>query len=231
MGTLTYLQIKEEVLGFLGNRDDFTSRIDTIVNIAQMRIARLSKFEELKTSLTDDLTLTGGITADKVYTLPTNLRNIFSIKVYEDTGDRYVKLVGLSSTQFDKKFTKPSKESRNMPVFYHRWGSTIEMYPIIDKNYKIDIRYNKWPTVLAADGDLSDLQEKDDAIITLAASWMFMSLKKKEDANFQWGVYKNMMKDILGEDRESSDITYGVDPRRPVAVGLGYDNPFVRGMN
>lgn len=229
MGTLTFADIKTEVKGFLGDRDDFDARIPNIINLAQMRIARLSVFEELNTTNTGDLTYTGSLVNDKVYTLPTNLRNIYSIKVYEDTGTRFKRLHGLSSMEFDKKIVMPEKiQTKSMPTFYHRWGDQIEMFPIIDKDYKIDVRYSAWPTALSADADLSELDEKDDALIVLSASWMFMSLKKKEDANFQWTVYKNMMKDILGEDRESADIDYGVGQDR--YIGRGYDDPFIRSM-
>lgn len=225
MGTLTYAEIKTEVIGFLGGRTDFTARVDNIVNLAQMRIARLSVFEELNTTLTDDLTLTASISDDKKYTLPSNLRNIYAIKVYDEVGTRYKRLVGLPSAKFDEKIANPEKLSRGMPDFYHRWGSAIEMYPIIDQDYKIDVRYSAWPTPFTTEGQKSDLTEKDDAIIVLAASWMFMSLKKKEDANFQWSVYKNMMTEILGEDRESPDITYGLAPK----VGHdGVNDPFIR---
>lgn len=229
MGTLTFLELKNEIKSFHGDRGDFDTRLNAIINLSQMRIARLSIFEELNANVIGgDLTKTADIAADKVYTLPTNLRSIYAIKVYLASGDRYKKLVGKDSKSFDEMFVRPEEISRNMPTFYHRWGSVIEMFPVIEQDYKIDVRFSKWPAVLSADGDFSDFDQKDDAIITLSASWMFMTLKKKEDANFLWTVYRNMMKDILGEDRESKDIKYGLTGLVDAPIGNGYDEPFVR---
>jgi hypothetical protein len=80
MGTLTYSEIEAEVKAALGDRTDLDSRLTAIINITQMRIARMKRWEELEAIFTNSIGNTGVLTTDKEVALSTNFRDMYSLR-------------------------------------------------------------------------------------------------------------------------------------------------------
>src|SRR5688572_11549937 len=83
MGYLVLDQIRKEIANNFGNRSDLgNGRIDTWFDMAQMRIARLKDWEELRLIWLMYPSDTGDLDDDRYLFLPTevNIREIFSLR-------------------------------------------------------------------------------------------------------------------------------------------------------
>ena len=230
MGTLLRSELEEEVGAFFANRTDVSqTRYLRWLNLAQTRIARLNNWEELENITTDTLSYTGNADNDKFYTLPTNTKEIMNVRLID--GDNSRKLNGYIYREFDKAIPYPQRYSTGRPSIYTRWQGRLEFWKIPDSAYSIELRTILWPTAFTSSSDVvSDLDEKDDAIIMLAVSWGHLSLRNNDDASKYWRVYSRMINEIIGEDRERPDIDLvgfreGGDDLRS---GTPWADPFVQ---
>jgi len=233
MGTLTRSELVTEVSAFFADRDDIsTARYITWLNIAQQRIARVHNFEELEglnTSLSTSYT--GTPADDKFVTLPSTVRKIHDIRLIDGSESR--KLQGFLYKEFDKRIPYPEKYATGKPSIYTKWAGKLELWKIPDAAYDLDIRITAWPTAFNASSDVaSDLDEKDDALIMLAVSWGYLSLRNMEDANKFWAIYKNMLNDIVGEDIEQPSIELVGDTMDEAGIPSQYwKDPFVHDID
>lgn len=232
MGTLLRSELVTEISSFFANRSDITSaNIITWLNIAQTRMARVHKFQELEGIDTTAITYVGTPSTDKFFTLPTNTRKIYTVRLIDGSNSR--KITVYTPQEFDKKIPYPEKYSTGRPSIAARWAHKLEWWKIPDKSYSIETRISKWPTAFLSSSDVvSDFDEKDDALIMLTVSWGYMRLRNMKDANFYWKVYSGMLNDIVGEEVENPDITLQGD-----TMGDGtlmeepWRDPFVRSLN
>ncbi len=228
MGTLTRSELVEELKGFFGNRDDITdARYVRWLNLAQSRISRLADWEELEKLSYDTTSNTGDKDVDKFLALPQNTKEIMSVRLISDTESR--KLTGYVYKEFDAAIPYPQRYATGKPTIYTHWAGQLELWRIPDAAYRIEIRRIVRPTVFDLSSDnASDLREKDDAILMLAASWGHASLRNNEDARYYWRIYASMINESLGEDKERPDMDIvGFREQGELKSSTPWADPFV----
>lgn len=237
MGTLQLSELREEVLAHLAGRDDISdSRITRVLNLSQMRMARKVRFDELEFYETVSKTFADDVTTDRFIAYSdmtnTNPREFWSVVCYTSAGNgRERKLEGRRAREMDRLWPAPevSYLATEMPHTYVLWNDKLELFPIINADYEFDIRGYKWPTPLSADSDLSNLREKDDALINLTVSYLYNSLGEYDKGGKFFGIYMDMMEDIMMEqDRPDELMAAGVDG--PATGRRYWLDPWVRGI-
>lgn len=211
MGTLTLSELRDEVRAGLGNRTEFvsdTTRIDRWINQAQTRIARRSRFKELNDTESYTPTFADDPATDKViaYTDLTNSnpRAIYSMRVIDGSASR--KLQYIPHRMWDRFDAYPESRGTARPNRYTIYAHKFELWPIPGQAYEYILRLAKWPTVLTAAGQASDLDEKDDAIVEMSLYLAFMSFARKESADDHIAAYRNIMADAIVEDEDNPDF-------------------------
>lgn len=230
MGTLLKSELIEEVGKFFADNSDLTdARYIRWLNIAQTRIARVYNFEELKRVSFDSTSFTGDTEVDKFFGLPDNTRKITTLRLID--GEHSRKLTVILPEKFDAMVPYPQKYATGRPELATRWGNQLEFWRIPDAAYRIELRRTIWPDPFTdAIDQVSDLNEKDDALIMLAVSWGFLSLRNIKDATSYWKVYAQMLNDIVGEEVEKPelDISGFSDPSANLGSSMPWADPFVK---
>lgn len=251
MGILTVNTIKQEILHHHANRQDIVSRLDVAIDLAMMRIARIHDWDQLKLIRSGALAVTGSASADKIYNLNNaipagfRLKTLYSIRIISSDG-RSNKLVGLTHTQFDQRVPEPQWYARNMPELYTVFGDLdpsdvtppltqrnpiLELWPVPDVAYNIDLRFQVWPRFLtdAAIGDMDKVDLfTDDAIISLATSYLYNSMGREDKARHHFGIYSSIIKDALNLDEtDFHTVIAGVVLSEHGRIGNYVSNPFV----
>lgn len=232
MGTLTLTELENEIRASMGGRTDFDSRLPQALNIAQNRIARIRNWEELESLYTGATAFTSTPADDKFLALPVGIRKIFSVRLIDGLNSR--KLTRVPHKTWDRKIPAAQEYSTGRPSLYTQYRSIMEFWRVPDAAYVLHCRTIDWPTAFAAASPdaTSDLDEKDDMLIALALSWMFMTIKNEAMARKWWGVYSGMLNDAVGEDAEKPDLDYLPDVGAAGAVGAVpyYQDPFVNSI-
>jgi len=231
MGTITYTQMKTEILANLGNRSEFDEdRLVVILNLAQMRIARFRAWEEL-TSVTDDtFTITADEEDDKAVPLPSNIKDIYTFRIITGQGQSR-KLIRRTTRWFDENIPEPEYYTRNKPVNYTRFANALEVHPVPDDTYRYLIRQRFWPTAFdKTAGQKTELDHKDDLLVALSTNWAFQSLGRLEDAGRWWTIYLNMLKSAGLEDAEKPDEMIAPAFESGLKTGEYWRDPFVKGV-
>lgn len=220
MGTLLKSELIDEISDFFANREDFTdARYVRWLNLAQQRIVRLKVWEELQALDTSLVT----VVSDKFLAEPSNIRKIYTLRLIDDSNSRY--LMGKPQKAFDKMIPLPSRFAEGRPSIYTRWAGNFEFYKVPDAIYSLELRYTKWATAFTTAADIvSDLSEKDDALIMLAVSWGFLTLKNIDDATKYWRIYKDMINNAAMEDVERPDID--IKPEGISSSAMNNNNPW-----
>lgn len=236
MGTLTLTELKAELDVFMGDRDDTDSRLVNALNIAQIRIARVRDWTELQATDSGTLSYTGVVATDKIMAVPTGLKDLYSFRIDDpDSRSNSRKLQYCPFRQWDRAIPAPEALSTDVPTLFTLWNENFELYKIPDQSgYPYEIRYSKWPTDFAdaSPSATSDLNKKDDMIITLAASWLYMSFREMEEANRLWSIYRNMANDAADEDVESVDLDIKPHFEKTISIQTDYwKDPFVTGVS
>lgn len=231
MGTLTYTQMKTEVLASLGNRTSFDEdRFVNILNLSQMRIARFRRWEELDAVTDSTLVITADATADKKIAMPSNTRDIYSFRLIIGDG-KSRKLVRRTYRWFDRNVPEPEYYARGTPSDYMRFNDTIELWRVPEDADDYQIRRCAWPTAFdKTAGQTSDFTEKDDMLIALTTSWAFQSLGRLEDAGRWFTTYANMLQAAMGEDAEVPDQIIAPDFESGPRTGEYWADPFIDGV-
>lgn len=227
MGVLTYSDFDAEIRQALGNRTDVTSAMITrTLNIAQVRIARVTRWEELEVLLTNTLQVTSDAYGDRVILLPDDIRDIHSFRLYDDTRTR--KLDRVAARKLDSE--EPANEyiSRQMPTKYARWAEFLEVNFSPDQTYFARIRAVSWPAPFTGATDetqKSELDQKDDMLIALCVNWLYQSLGNYERSGRWWVVFTNMLESALQEQAEKPDQDR-VPSVRDTIIGEYWLDPF-----
>ena len=145
MGTFTLDEMKTEIRECLGGRADYDTRLTLLINLAQMRLARRHDFEELRARGSLTAPVTGTPVDDMTVALPTSpkLRKINSIAVMD--GQNSQKLLGRTWRQWDSEIPKTEEFARGRHSMYRRIGISIEMWIILDIEYKLITDYKNCP--------------------------------------------------------------------------------------
>jgi len=215
----------------MGNRTDLDSRFNGVVNLSQARLCRLHDFDELRL-------------LQSVVTVPHNpivslnplgrFRKIYSIRcVSAATTITPRKLIKVLSKSWDEVIPQGSFFSEGIPTHYTMWGKDqIELWRIPQETYSLQLRSSLWPQLVddTFDGSYLDLENVDDLIIHLSASYLFMSLGNVDKANEFFKIYAALAKEAIDEDEEDFDTHMAAHSAQVSGLSRGYDDPFVRSV-
>jgi hypothetical protein len=234
MGILTFQELMEELESNTGNRDDMgastdvSSRFGRFINLAQSRMARTAhSFEEFEKFSSETITNTAS-DDDRFLAVPTDFKKARSLTVQDGFASR--KLRYLSPKRFDETVPRPQQYARARPSHFTRYRDQFELWRMPDQTYTVNMRWLKWPTKLTTVGQLSEWDQKDDMIITLATSMLYLSIGRSEDANRFWAIYRNMMSDAIAENNAQPDrdlVNWEVNAV-PFSRGDPWLDPFIR---
>lgn len=234
MTVLTVGEIKTEIRAILGGRTDFDARLNQLLNVTQTRIARIKDFDELRALTSLTFPITGSAANDKVVSLSplSRYRKIYSIRIFATNAmDR--KLQRLNPTRWDRVIPKPEYYARGTPTHYMLWGKDqIELWRVPDIQYTAWVRYSRWPSAVGADGTFMDLENMDELIIHLCASYLALSVGHTKRSNELYRVYAQLAKDALDEEVEDFDTHMALEGQgSDLTTTRGYDDPFVRSID
>lgn len=232
MGTLTAVELEDELRAGLLEREDVELRLRRFLNLAQQRLARMHDFYEMQV-FSQHILLNTNNDSDRFLELPT-LRECFSIVLIDGANSR--KLVGRTSTFMDRIAPKPEYWARSWPTDYCLWGRWIEVYPLPLATYPIRLRWTQWPIPLTEDTDVSQFESKDELLIELAMTYAYRSLGKEEDAAKHEAFARGLLAEAKEVDRKRPDITIQPAPSDAAMIGHTgpgdpWNNPWVRSTN
>lgn len=241
MGYLVLDQIEKEIAQNFGNRSDLgLGRIDTWLDMAHMRIARLKDWEELRLIALAYPGNSDDLDVDRYLFLPAeiNIRKIYSIRrTINNTQDTPGELDKYDSKKWDEALGDARFYSRGTPIAYYMWESNrVELFRIPDVTYELEIRLSKWPdssaTLITQQGGRSqaksNFKNMDDALIFLGSAIGFLSYGRSDKATEYYNIYKQIMKESFDLDEEDLDAVQAFVRRDAPISGRGYDDPFVR---
>jgi len=225
-------QLEDSVRDILAGRTDRDSQLIDYINLAQQRICRMYDWIELSTTEEISPTYTGTVATDRFFALSNmtnkNPKKIYSVIVIDGASSR--KLIRKSPAQWDEVAPQPEATSRKgRPSHYVLWQDKIEWWPIPETSRKFDVRLMKWATNLTAGvtSGSSDLKEKDDAIIYLAAGMAFNSLGEYEKGKMFTGFGTSLLGESIDEEaREPGLLIKPLADDEPL-VGDYWKDPFV----
>ena len=234
MGTLTLDELRAEVTSNLGERGDITdARLNRALELATTRIVRKHDWEELMITETKLLTYSGTVATDRFLAF-SNLtesepKEFFSIRFLDGANSR--KLTRLTVRTMDQYIPNAENDSTGIPTLYLVWNSKLEWWRIPGAAYTAEFRMSTWPTTLigGADGLLSDLNRKDELIITLATSYLYHQLGEYERAKNTYGIFLGQLGECIDEDANEPDRE--IKPAFELDVvgrSDGINDPFVR---
>lgn len=230
MGTLTFVELQDEVRYGLGNRTDLDTRLGRFLNLAQQRLARMHDFDEMETRSVVTIDNTGAAT-DGDIVLP-SLRELYSIVIHD--GSRSRKLDARSTRWFDRMVPKPDYHTRDIPSIYMTWSNTAYLFPLPEKAYTnaVFLRWTKWPTDLTGTAT-SEFLQKDELLIELALVYAYRSLGNPEEALKHNRFALALMSESEDTDRTKPDLGQVGDAKQvggQSAVGDYWLDPFQKEM-
>jgi hypothetical protein len=234
MGTLTLAELRDEIKGGLASRTELASsntKVDRWINLAQTRMVRRSRFTELNTIEDFSPSFTGQVSTDKIIPFSSlsnnNPRAILSItRVESDNSD---KLIFVPFRLWDRRLPNVEQYGSERPTHYTVYKKQIELWRVPNIAYTYRIRLSRWPIPLVNITDLSELDEKDDAIIAMAKYYACLHYKMHEQAAVMLTEYNRVMGDAHLEDFDQPDFD-AVEPHRGGASQAGqyWSDPFAK---
>lgn len=229
MGTLTLTDLKAEITSSHGGRTDIAPRLTRVLNLSQMRIARINLWEDLESLNTSFSTVSGNRYVD---ISAANPHEVLSVVLVDGTSSK--KLTRRVYRQLDKIQPYPEAQATGKPDAYEVFAKKIELFRIPDAGYPLRIRLSVWPTAFvdASPSAVSDLDMKDDMLIALTNSWLFLTLGKSEDAQKWWNIYRQMLSSAVSEESRLPDMDFvlGAGSARGLESDTPWANPFVRSI-
>lgn len=237
MSILTLAEIKTEIKQGLGGRADLDTRMDNIIDMAQLRIARLHDFDELRMKTEFTNSITADAETDKVISFPslanTRIRKVFSLRRKVSGSLLAGKLKRISAKKWDEVIPEPEYYSRGYPTHYMWYAnSEFELWRVPDVAYTFVLRVSRWPyqVSVTGEGNPIDLENVDDLVINLCLSYCFHSLGRNDKAREFYGIYKGLAKEALIEDTTDLDQAMAGMSRSGISASSGYDDPFVHSI-
>ena len=207
MAITNYSELKSTIADWL-DRTDLTDSIPDFITLAETRHRRDFKIRRMETRVTANT-----IVDSEYYTLPDNfvaMRNI-QLNTNPKTSLEY-----LTPEQMDRIHAGSSK---GKPKAYSIIGNNIQIRPLPDSAYQIEMLYFKYFT------PLSDSNTTNDMLTYHPDAYLYGSLVEAEpylqnDKRIQvWaGFYERAKKDII--DSNERDRHSGVTPTTRVDYGL-----------
>lgn len=229
MGILTLTELQNEVRAALGGRTDLNSRLTSIINLAQTRLARMKDFREMQVISTTPLSNTGSDN-DKYIVLP-NVRKVFSVVILDGANSR--KLTQRTPQFWDRFIPKPEHWARDRPTDYIIWNNTLEIYPLPASALTLKTRWTRYPNALVAGTDVSEFLQKDDVLIELSIAYAMRSLGKEDDARKHESHAQTLLNEGAMMDESQPDMN--ILPAASDSQVMGgttheyWNDPFYRG--
>ena len=235
MSILTLAELKTEISSTFAKRSDIDSRLNNVVDLAQLRISRLHDFDELRQSATVNTVITSDAEADKTISFPaltdSRIRKVYSMRLLDTAGTIQArKLTKILTKNWDRAIPEPEFYARGPCTMYTVYeNNKFELWKVPDIVYKILIRVSRWPksVVTTGEGNIADLENVDDLIINLATSYLYHSLGREDKGKTFYGIYRGLAKEALMEDATDYDESMAGVSTQGGFQSRGYDDPFV----
>ena len=105
-------------------------------------------------------------------------------------------LVRLNRLDYDDKFPDVLRSpEKGEPLWYTRYGNSVELYPVPEKKYKVYARFKEYPKKLIKDTDESDIPY-NNLIIASATVKAFSTLTMPEEASYWHQIYQSELRTI-----------------------------------
>ena len=187
--SMSLLDLRESVLENVVRDDLSSNRLDRYINAAIQRIARYHNWRDLYVKATADTESGQG-----EYALPLGedkIKDLISMTLIDGDSSAF-KLDAVPYRRLHELVPHPSSTTTGRPKFYTVWDDVVQLFPVPDGVYTLEILYVKWPVKLEAVDDTPDLVGLDDAIVAGSTFQCFLSLQQKEDASF-WNEQFNLL--------------------------------------
>lgn len=232
MGSLTLLQLKDEVRAGLGNRTDLDTRLTRFLNLAQQRLARLHDFDEMEKISFSEFPYDNK-PSDKYMSMP-GIREVYAFKLLDGQASR--KLRQVEPRMWNTVVPAPQEYARYKPSHYTLWANTIVLYPLASQaGLQCELWWTKWPADFSDNSPdaLSDYNQKDEILIELAVVYAYNSLGKIDDAQAHWQRAVPLIAEALHTDMEKPDLDIRPGPSLNDAIQLPgeyWNDPFTRSL-
>lgn len=233
MGVLTCGELIGEVLAAHGNREDLTEeRVVRALNMAQDAVAKIFRPNELEDYATEPTTLTenNGVLLFADIT-PTPVK-ILRISLRPGDGRERV-LTGMSFRQFKAAFPDPTVDTPNIPSVYVKFAKRVELWPIPDAEYPVEIGMRRKATALSVDDQeaFSELDMPDVLLISHAAAYLFRGFGESEKALDHERTFRQGIKETLDqEDSSEPDRIISSETARLGEIVSGSSRPWLDPM-
>jgi len=193
------------------HRDDLTDTIPTFIMLGQNRMSHDLKTMSMQTTAT--LSATAG-TAEVA--LPTGTLRLHRVQIPHSGGTKA--LTQKSLTQNDQVYESAGGGS-DTPIWYARYGTTLELSPIPAEDIDIEIIYSAKFTEFVNDTDTDDLLTDYPNIYIYAA--MVEAMPFLKDQTKKWDEM------YMGEVSRLNDLAYDDEwSGAPLQItNLGVDTP------
>jgi hypothetical protein len=227
---LTKGMVKTEIRACLGGRTDFDSRMDNVLRLAMMTIARMHEFDELRYLATYATANTGNAAADQQVSLVQGLnriRKIYTVRLFSGTESR--KLVKLNPRRFDQLLPKADVYSRGKPTHYCIYNKSImELWRVPDAVYTLSIRLSLYPEFPTDDSQTFVFDNAEDLIIFLSASYLALTAGNVARSNELYKSFASAAVQVFKEEVEDFDTHMAVHGTEiQGSVSNPWSDPFV----
>ena len=139
------------------------------------------------------------------YGLPSALREIYDIRILDGSNSR--KLQYIPQLFKDRLYADPTNwPATQRPRFYTRYGFQIELLPIPDATYSMEMRWSSWATTLSAATSTSDFREKDDLLIAGVTAEAFGAFQEYEEDGKEWfAKFQLLLREAITADPQDWD--------------------------
>lgn len=234
MGTLNLTSLISEIQRHHANRSDLTDQIviDKL-NLVQERLARIWEWEELDVDEDVLLTVTATPKDDKIVTLVTDYRDIYSVRLVTGASvGRSRKLEYIPKRTFDELYPEPEFNARSEPTVYTVWKKKLELYRVPELADTISVRGMKWAAAFSSGvgSAKSDFDRKDDILIYWTVSMVWDHLGEYDRAKRFFGIASNMIEKAKDEQETKPDLEIKplFESRRVNVIGKYWADPFVQ---
>jgi hypothetical protein len=226
MGYLTRDEFISEVRENLGGRTDITdATIIRKLNLALQKISRKHDFRDLQRYAYNE------IGEGEVYIKTAEeVREVYSFILVDNSGIRR-KLVRVAIRAWDKMFENSQRTSTAVPTHYNVWRQDLQLYPVPNDSYKVELKYTVWPDLFEAGVDnnkVAQYEHLDDVIINFATSEMFRQLNQNVEADNYLSMAMIELRDAIKEDKIKPDefIVPNADIESG-GIGEYWNDPFI----
>jgi hypothetical protein len=223
MAGATLTEIMTEIRGNLGGRTDLDAALPGYINEAQLKIARIFDFREMRRTTSGKCEKNS-----RFIPVPQNYKSINSLTMIVEYQSR--KLTKLTPAEYDMMIPNPQILYHYIPTHYMIWEGMINLYPVPDQEYDYAMRYIAWPDKLTEPDDRTGYDGKDDILTAFATARAYKRLKMPEDAADFNADAKGALAAAINAALIDPDEDYvNIRNRAFIAAGGDYWNdPFVK---